>query len=83
MLLTPTKPVPKDWYPDLDGKSVLGLASGGGQQMLLFAALGAKCTVHDYSEKQIENGLFVAERERYKINAIRADMTKSLPLLCS
>ena len=29
MLLTPTKPVPKDWYPDLNGKRVLGLASGG------------------------------------------------------
>lgn len=33
MLLTPTKPVPKDWYPELTGKRVLGLASGGGQQM--------------------------------------------------
>jgi hypothetical protein len=41
MLLTPTKPVPKDWYPELKGKKVLGLASGGGQQMPIFAALGA------------------------------------------
>ena len=32
MLLTPTKPVPKEWYPDLKGKKVLGLAAGGGQQ---------------------------------------------------
>ncbi|MDR1549035.1 MAG: hypothetical protein LBT06_10670 [Hungatella sp.] len=22
MLLTPTKPVPKDWYPDLKGKNI-------------------------------------------------------------
>lgn len=79
MLLTPTKPVPKDWYPDLKGKKVLGLASGGGQQMPIFAALGAECTVLDYSEKQIESDLAVAEREGYIINAIRGDMTRPLP----
>lgn len=79
MLLTPTKPVPKEWYPDLHGKRVLGLASGGGQQMPIFAALGAECTVLDYSEKQIESELLVAERENYSIKAIRADMTKPLP----
>jgi SAM-dependent methyltransferase len=79
MLLTPTKPVPKDWYPDVKGKRVLGLASGGGQQMPIFAALGAECTVLDYSEKQIKSELLVAEREEYTINAIREDMTKPLP----
>ncbi len=79
MVLTPTKPVPKDWYPDLSGKKVLGLASGGGQQMPIFAALGADCTVLDYSEKQIDNELTVAAREGYAINAVRADMTKPLP----
>jgi 2-polyprenyl-3-methyl-5-hydroxy-6-metoxy-1,4-benzoquinol methylase len=31
----------------------LGLACGGGQQMPVFAALGADCTVLDYSEKQL------------------------------
>ncbi len=79
MVLTPTKPVPKDWYPDLSGKKVLGLASGGGQQMPIFAALGADCTVLDYSYKQIDSELSVAAREGYAINAIRADMTKPLP----
>lgn len=79
MVLTPNKPVPKEWYPDLRGKKVLGLASGGGQQMPIFAACGAECTVLDYSEKQIESELSVAEREGYKINAVRADMTKPLP----
>ncbi len=29
--LTPTKAVPRDWFGDLKGKRVLGLASGGGQ----------------------------------------------------
>ncbi len=79
MVLTPTKPVPKDWFPDLSGKKVLGLASGGGQQMPIFAALGSDCTVLDYSEKQIASELMVAAREGYTINAVRADMTKPLP----
>ncbi len=79
MLLTPLKPVPKEWYPDLKGKKVLGLASGGGQQMPVFAALGAECTVLDYSKKQIESELLVSEREGYKIDAVRADMTRRLP----
>src|SRR5690554_4972090 len=76
MVLTPNKPVPKEWYPDLKGKRVLGLASGGGQQMPIFAALGAECTVLDYSERQIESDLMVAAREGYAIDAIRGDMTK-------
>ena len=48
IVLTPTKPVPADWFPDLKGKKLLGLACGGGQQMPLFAAAGANCTVLDY-----------------------------------
>jgi SAM-dependent methyltransferase len=79
MLLTPMKPVPKEWYPDLKGKKVLGLASGGGQQMPIFAAMGAECTVLDYSENQIASEIAVAKREGYSINTIRADMTKPLP----
>ena len=79
MVLTPIKPVPRDWFPDLKGKKVLGLASGGGQQMPIFAALGAECTVLDYSERQIESEITIAEREGYAINAIRGDMTKPLP----
>jgi SAM-dependent methyltransferase len=79
MLLTPTKPVPKAWYPELTGRKVLGLASGGGQQMPIFAALGAECTVLDYSKRQIMSDLQVAEREGYTIRAIRADMTEPLP----
>ena len=46
--LTPTKMVPHEWFGDLKGKKVLGLASGGGQQMPIFTALGAECTVMDY-----------------------------------
>ena len=79
VFLTPTKPVPREWLGDLCGKKILGLASGGGQQMPIFALLGADCTVLDYSARQIESEMLVAERENYKIRAIRGDMTKPLP----
>ena len=35
VLLTPTKPVPREWFGELRGKKLLGLASGGGQQIPL------------------------------------------------
>jgi len=79
VLLTPTKYVPHAWFGDLKGKKVLGLASGGGQQMPIFAALGARCTVLDYSEEQLKSEKLVAEREGYDIEIIRADMTQPLP----
>lgn len=79
VVLTPTKKVPHRWFGDLKGKIILGLASGGGQQMPIFAALGAECTVLDYSEKQLESEKLVSEREGYNIRIIRADMTKKLP----
>ena len=47
--------------------------------MPVFAALGADCTVFDYSEKQLENERAVAEREGYQIRIVRGDMTKPLP----
>ena len=79
VVLTPTKPVPHEWFGELKGKKVLGLASGGGQQMPIFAALGAECTVFDYSLKQLESEKMVSEREGYEIRIIRGDMTKPLP----
>lgn len=79
VLLTPVKFVPHEWFGDMQGKRVLGLASGGGQQMPIFTALGAKCTVLDYSQKQLDSERMVAEREGYEINIVRADMTKPLP----
>ncbi len=79
VLLTPTKPVPHAWFGPLKGKKILGLASGGGQQMPIFSALGAVCTVFDYSERQLASERMVAEREGYRIEIVRGDMTKPLP----
>ncbi len=82
VLLTPTVYVPKVWFGengDIRGKRILGLASGGGQQMPVFAAAGAVCTVLDYSSRQISTEKMVAEREGYAIDIVQADMTKPLP----
>ena len=79
VMLTPTKPVPHEWFGDLRGKKVFGLASGGGQQMPIFTALGAECTVMDISTKQVESERMVADREGYQITVIQGDMTKPLP----
>lgn len=79
VVLTPTRPVPREWFGKLGGKRVLGLACGGGQQMPVFAAAGAVCTVLDYSPRQLESERIVAVREGYDIRIVRADMTKPLP----
>ena len=79
VLLTPTKPVPRDWFPELRGAELLGLASGGGQQMPLFTALGARCTVLDLSDRQLDSERLIAEREGYDIRIIKADMTERFP----
>lgn len=77
--LTPTKDVPHEWMGDVRGKRILGLACGGAQQMPVFAALGAVCTVLDYSLAQLESERVFAEREGYEIAIVRADMSKPLP----
>lgn len=79
VFLTPTKPVPHAWFGQMQGKEILGLASGGGQQIPIFTALGAKCTVLDYSAAQCESEGMVSRREGYDVRIYRADMTKPLP----
>jgi SAM-dependent methyltransferase len=79
VVLTPTKAVPKEWFGDLAGKRVLGLASGGGQQIPIFSALGAMCTVMDISNRQLESERMVAQREGYEVETVKADMTEPFP----
>ena len=80
VLLTPTKPVPHYWFGgSLEGRRLLGLASGGGQQIPIFSALGAKCTVLDYNDDQLESERMVARREGYDVDIVKADMTRPLP----
>jgi SAM-dependent methyltransferase len=74
VILTPNKPVPKDWFGDLKGRDVLCLASGGGQQGPILSAAGANVTVLDQSPKQLECDRLVAKRESLNIRLIRGDM---------
>ncbi|MBR5667704.1 MAG: class I SAM-dependent methyltransferase [Lachnospiraceae bacterium] len=75
ILLTPTKPVPRDWFPkELAGKNVLCLASGGGQQGPIMAATGASVTVFDNSRTQLDKDLYVAERDGLKITTVQGNM---------
>jgi SAM-dependent methyltransferase len=74
ILLTETKPVPRDWFPDLEGADVLCLASGGGQQAPVLAAAGANVTVLDNSPKQLAQYRLVAEREGLELRTAEGDM---------
>lgn len=75
VVLTPEKPVPKDWFPPMKGLKILALASGGGQQAPLFAAAGADVTVYDLSPNQLKQDRMVAERDGLTLTTIEGDMT--------
>ena len=72
--ITPTKPVPESWLQPLQNRNVLLLAGGGGQQSPILAALGAKVTVFDLSEKQLARDIEIANREGYEIQTASGDM---------
>lgn len=74
LILTPNKSVPQSWLGELGGKDVLGLASGGGQQIPLMAAAGAHVTSFDNSDAQLELDRRVADREGLKIVSVQGDM---------
>ena len=75
IVLTPTIPVPRSWFPDpLSGRDVLCLASGGGQQGPILAAAGAQVTVFDNSPAQLARDREVAEREGLAIRTVQGDM---------
>ncbi len=75
IVLTPSKPVPRDWFPqDLAGKNVLCLAGGGGQQGPILAAAGANVTVFDNSRTQLDKDIQVAERDGLSIQTVQGNM---------
>jgi SAM-dependent methyltransferase len=74
IFLTPTKPVPREWFPKLAGLDVLCLASGGGQQGPILAAAGASVTVFDNSPRQLDRDRQVAERDGLSIQTVEGDM---------
>lgn len=74
IILTPTKPIPREWFPALEGLDVLCLASGGGQQGPILAATGADVTVLDNSPRQLAQDRLVAERDSLTLATVEGDM---------
>ena len=74
IVLTPTKTVPRSWFPEMEGAKVLCLASGGGQQGPILAAAGAQVVVYDNSPKQLGQDRRVAERDGLEIETVEGDM---------
>ena len=73
IVLTENIPVPHRWFPPLKGADALCLASGGGQQGPVLAALGANVTVFDNSPAQLKQDQLVAEREALPIRTVEGD----------
>ena len=59
---------------DVEGKDVLCLASGGGQQSAVFGLLGAQVTVVDLAQGQLEADRQAAAHYGYEITTIHVDM---------
>jgi len=74
LLLTPNRPVPREWFGEVAGRDILCLASGGGQQAPILAAAGARVTVLDASALQLGQDEMVAKRDGLRINLVQGFM---------
>ena len=74
VILTPDTPVPADWFPPLAGARVLCLASAGGQQAPILAAVGATVVSFDLSDEQLARDAAVGAREGLALRTVRGDM---------
>ncbi|MFH0907589.1 MAG: class I SAM-dependent methyltransferase [bacterium] len=74
VFLTPTKPVPLRWLEPLQGREILCLASGGGQQGPVLAAAGATVTILDNSPNQLARDRDAAEHYGLQLCAVEGDM---------
>jgi len=72
--ITPTKAVPKSWLEPIAGKRILLLAGGGGQQSPILATLGAKVSIFDLSQRQLDRDIEIAQREGFEIETFAGDM---------
>ena len=65
---------PPSVFAGVEGKDVLCLASGGGQQSAVFGLLGARVTVVDLAEGQLRGDRRAAAHYGYEVAALHADM---------
>jgi len=71
---------PRDILADVEGKDVLCLACGGGQQSAVFALLGARVTVVDLAQGQLKGDRKAAAHYGYEIRTVHGDMRDLSPL---
>lgn len=74
VILTPNRSVPREWFGELKGRTVLCLASGGGQQAPVLAAAGAKVMSFDLSDEQLSKDHVLAERHGLLLDTVQGDM---------
>jgi len=65
---------PTNILSNIEDKDVLCLASGGGQQSVVFGLLGARVTVVDISEVQLDGDRKAAAHYGYGVTTLKADM---------
>ncbi len=65
---------PHAMLSEIQGMEVLCLASGGGQQSVALAMLGAEVTVLDLSETQLERDRDAARNYGVHVTAVQGDM---------
>lgn len=67
-------PVDKIMMENIQDQNILCLASGGGQQSVVFSLLGAKVTVLDLTPEQLEADQQAAKHYGYSVETIQGDM---------
>lgn len=65
---------PGNMFGDVKDKNILCLASGGGQQSIGLALLGANVTVIDFSAEQLKKDELEAKKHSISIRIIQSDM---------
>ena len=79
VILTPKRPVPRGWFGEIQGKNVLCLASGGGQQAPILSAAGANVISFDLSDEQLAKDRLVADRDHLSLQCVPGDMADLSP----
>src|SRR5262245_38425067 len=65
---------PQGLMGEVAGKYVLCLASGGGQQSVAFGLLGARVTVFDLAETQLQRDQEAAAHYKLAVRTVQGDM---------
>lgn len=65
---------PQYIFENLEGKDVLCLAGGGGQQTAVFGLLGANVTSYDLTQGQLDYDREAARKHGYPITTVKGDM---------